>query len=245
MTTDKINRHSKVPFYHQLYEILHNRVIKGEWKPGDMIPAEIDLVEAYKVSRNTVRQVMSRLVDEGFIYRQRGRGSFVSHPSLEHSMSRIISFTEDMHQRGFEPGTQLLNAQLIPASIDIAEKLHILPGEELALIARLRLADGEPMSIEESHLVHNRCPNVICYDFSRSPLRQVLSHDYGIRLVYARQVIRAILSIPEQSRLLKILPRSPLLQIERVSYSQDDIPIEFLKIFYRSDRYSLYNELHD
>jgi GntR family transcriptional regulator len=242
---DAINRHSKLPYYQQLYDIFRAKIDRGEWSPGDMIPPESELIEQYEVSRITVRQVLDMLVKEGLIYRERGRGSFVAHPTLEQTMNRIVSFTEDMRQRGFIPGTRVLSASLIPATKDIAEKLHVEPGELLARIERLRTADGEPMSIEESYLVHRYCPSVLQHDYSTQPLREILDRDYGIRLVYAKQVIRAIQAAKELAGLLKIKTGSPLLFIERVTFSQGEIPVEFLRVYYRSDRYSLYNELRD
>lgn len=239
----RINRASKLPLYHQLYEFLRNDILHGEWKPGDMLPPESELVERYEVSRTTVRQVLDMLVNEGLIYRQRGRGTFVAHPTLEQGLMRIVSFTDDMRQRGFTPGTEILFSDLVPASKEIAEALEIEPGEELARLSRLRLADGEPMSIEESHLVHRYCPGVLESDYASNPLREVLERDYGIRWLRAKQVIRAVLAPPKLARLLSIPSKSALLYIERVSYSEENIPVEFLRIYYRADRYSLYNEL--
>lgn len=245
MLTDNINRQSKVPYYQQLYEILRGKIDQGMWRPGDMIAPESELIESYQVSRSTVRQVLDMLVQEGLIYRQRGRGSFVAHPTLEQTMLRIVSFTEDMRQRGFDPGTSVLTSQLISAPQEIAVKLEINLGEELAHVKRLRLADGEPMSIEESYLVHRYCRGVLEHNYAEQPLREILESDYGIRLVHAKQTIRAILATKDQAKLLDVPEKSALLFIERVTYSQDAIPVEFLRIYYRSDRYSLYNELHD
>jgi GntR family transcriptional regulator len=242
---DTINRHSKLPYYQQLYAILRAKIDRAEWSPGDLIPSESDLIDRYEVSRITVRQVLDMLVNEGLIYRERGRGSFVAYPTLEQTMNRIVSFTEDMHQRGFVPGTRVISAQLLPASKDIAEKLHVGPNEMLARIERLRTAEGEPMSIEESYLVHRYCPSVLQHDYSTQPLREILDRDYGIRLVYAKQVIRAILASKELASLLEIKANSPLLFIERVTYSQGETPVEFLRVHYRADRYSLYNELRE
>jgi GntR family transcriptional regulator len=241
----RIDRSSKLPLYHQLYEILRGKILRGEWQPGDMISPEPELIERYEVSRTTVRQVLDMLVNEGLIYRQQGRGTFVAHPTLEQALVRIISFTEDMRQRGFKPGTRVLSSGLVQAPETIAEKLAVEPGEELARLERLRLADGEPMSIEESHLVHRYCPGVLQGDYASNPLREALDRDYGIRLVRAKQIIRAIPAPRDLAESLSIPPRSALLYIERVSYSQHDIPVEFLRIYYRGDRYVLYNELHD
>ena len=245
MPVDSIDRRSKLPYYQQLYEILRGKIARKEWKAGDMIPPESELIETYNVSRSTVRQVLDMLVNEGLIYRERGRGSFIAHLTLEQSMTRIVSFTEDMHQRGFTPGTQVLSARLVPASKDIAERLQVPTGEPLACVERLRLADGEPMSIEESYLVNRYCPEILQHDYSHQPLREMLKQDYNIRLVNAKQVIRAIPAPTNLAESLEIRSRSPLLFIERISFSQTNLPIEFLRIYYRADRYSLYNELHE
>jgi GntR family transcriptional regulator len=239
----RIDRASKVPIYHQLCEILRARILRGEWKPGDMIPTESELMAEYSVSRTVLRQALDTLVNEGLIYRQQGRGTFVSHPTLEQAMTHIISFTEDMLRRGFSPGTQVLVSGLIPAPADIAERLGVCPGEQLARIKRLRLADGEPLSIEDAHFVHRYCPGILNADYASTSLRRTLETQYGIRLVSAKQTIRAVAASSEIAALLAIPAHAPLLFIERVSAMQQGVPFEFLRISYRGDRYTLYNEL--
>ncbi len=240
---ERINRSSKLPLYQQLYEIVRGDILGGRWQPGDMLPPESELIETYEVSRTTVRQVLDMLVNEGLIYRQRGRGTFVAHPTLEQTMVRIVSFTEDMRQRGFEPSTEVLFSGVVPAPEEVANALEIGAGEELARLERLRLADGEPMSIEESNLVHRYCPGVLEGDYASTPLREALERECGIRWSRARQIIRAIPAPSRLARLLSVKPSAALLYIERVSYSQQNVPVEFLRIYYRGDRYSLYTEL--
>jgi GntR family transcriptional regulator len=245
VTVKQINRSSKLPLYYQLHEILQGMIRAGEWQPGDMIPPESELIKRYKVSRTTVRQVLDLLVNEGLIFRQRGRGTFVSHPTVEKALVRILSFTEDMRRRGVTPSTRVLSSSLISAPRDIADRLEIEAGEELARLERLRLADCEPMSIEESYLVHRYCQGVLRGDYASHPLRQALEEEHGVRLVRAKQVIRAIVAPRRLVNLLLVPSGSALLFIERVSYSEQDVPIEFLRIYYRGDRYTLHNELHD
>jgi GntR family transcriptional regulator len=243
MAFETLNPRSRLPLYHQLYEMLVSRIRSGEWKPGEMIPPEYELIRRYEISRITVRKVLDLLTQEGLIIRQRGRGTFVARPQLEHSMTRIVSFTDDMRQRGFEPGTRVLYSGLVPASPSIAEALGVPEGEELAQLCRLRLADGEPMCIEESNLVHRYMPGILGHDFARSSLREVKQEKYGIRWGRAKQTIRAIAAPAEPAKLLEIKLRSPLLCFERVSFSQNDVPMEFLRVYYRADRYVIYNEL--
>jgi len=242
-TADGVVRASKLPLYHQLYEILREKVRRAEWRPGEMIPSESELLKRYGVSRVTARQALDALVRDGLIYRERGRGSFVARPALEKGIMRILSFTEDMLQRGLTPGTRVLCAGVIRAPFEIAEKLSVEAGEELVRLERLRLAENEPLSIEESHLIHRYCPGILKHDFAQESLCEVLERDYGIRWSRATQVIRAVVAAPREAEILSIRPRSSLLFLERISYSQQSTPLEFLRIQYRGDRYALYNEL--
>jgi GntR family transcriptional regulator len=240
----KINRHSSLPLHQQLYEILRRKILQDEWVVGEMIPPEPELMKQYNLSRITVRRGLNRLANEGLIYRQQGRGSFVAERTLEQGLSRIISFTEDMKQRGMIPRTEVLFSDLVPAPEDVAEHLGLQLGVEMARIERLRIANNEPLSIEESFLVHSYCPGILAEDYADNPLREALESKYNIRIVRAKQVIRAVRASTRQTQLLTITARSPLLFLERVSYSQQNIPVEFLRIYYRGDRYSLFNELN-
>jgi GntR family transcriptional regulator len=238
-----IARGARLPLYQQLYEILHKKILLKEWKPGDRLPSESELEKEYGISRITVRTVLDMLVKEGLIYRQAGRGTFVAHATLEQGLSQIISFTEDMQRRGFTVSTRVLFSGLVPATAYIAERLRIEPGEELAHLQRLRLADGEPMCIEHSYFVHKYCPGILEHDFSVRSLREVKIGTYGIRWTYAKQTIQALNASQEMARLLGVRRGAALLFFERVSFSQDNIPMEFLQAYYRADRYILYSEL--
>lgn len=239
----QLDHSGKISLYHQLYEILHEKLINQNWNPGDMLPPENEFIEQYNVSRITVRRVLDMLVKEGLVYRQRGRGTFVSHPSLEQGLSRIINFTEDMRQRGFEASTRVIFSGLEPANRYISENLRISEGEELAKLERLRLADGEPMCFERSHLVHKFFPGILQYDFSKLSLRNCKTEKYGIRWSRATQMIKASVPPAEIAVWLSMKRGHPVLFIERVSFSQNNVPMEFLQTFYRADRYILYNEL--
>jgi len=238
-----IDRGARLPLYQQLYEILHKEILLKQWKSGDRLPTENELVEQYGVSRITVRTVLDMLVKEGLIHRQAGRGTFIAHATLEQGLSQIISFTEDMQRRGFTVGTRVLSSGLAPATAYIADRLRVDPGEELAHLERLRLADGEPMCIERSYFVHRYCRGILDHDFSKLSLREVKIHKYGIRWTYARQTIQAINASQKMADLLGVRRGGALLFFKRVSFSQDNIPMEFLQAYYRADRYILYNEL--
>lgn len=240
----RIDFTSKLPLYQQVYEILRASILTGEWKPGDMLPPEPELVRQFQVSRTTIRQAVDLLCREGFLSKKQGKGTFVQAPSIEQNIHRILSFTEDMLQRGLVPQTKVIFSGIVEASQEIAEKLNVPPGEEIARLDRLRLANGEPLSVEEAHLIHRLCPEVLGrHDYSKVPLRETLVKDYGIHLKKARELIRAIVAPKNLARLLMVAENSPLLYVERVSFDQYDRPVEYLRKFYRGDRYVLYNEL--
>ena len=241
--TDRINEYSKSPLYQQIYQLLKKKITNGQWQPGDLVPSEAELVEQYQVSRATVRQALDELVSDGLVRRKQGRGTFVLPPKVEQGLVRIISFTEDMQQRGLAPGTQLLSAGLVPATEEQAAHLEISPGEPLACIERLRLADGEALSIEKSYLVHQHCPGILEKDYTAESLRRMLEETYGIRINSARQSIRAINAPPDMARLLGIEDHGAVLFLERISYTEFGMPIEFLQVYHRGDRYTLHGEL--
>ena len=240
---DQIDRRNKVPLYQQLYELLQAKIKNKEWEPGDILPSEHDLLDSYQVSRATVRQALDALVNDGLIYREQGRGTFVAYPNVDQTLVRIVSFTEDMERRGFKPSTKVLFFGKIKATPKLASQLAIQPGDELMRLDRLRLADGEPMSIEESFLVHSMCSGLSDYDFSENSLRVLLEEVCNIQLLQADQIIRAISAPSNIARPLTVKTTDPLLYIERVSYSQYNLPVEFLRLYHRGDRYELFNSL--
>lgn len=234
---------SQVSLYKQLYTILRRGIGRGEWQPGDRMPSEAELIEAYGVSRITVRQAFDMLVQEGLVYRRRGSGTFVAIPTIQHGLNRIISFTEDMQRRGLHPETEVIAVGLRPALLQIAENLYVAPGAELAVLERLRLADHEPMSLEISHLVHALCPGILDGDYAQTPLHEALNDRYDIRLTRAQQSIHAIAADRSLAGRLRVPAGAPLFYIERTSYDQMGTPVEYLQLYHRGDRYVLYNEL--
>ena len=239
----KVSHQSKSPLYQQIYQLLRQKIMGGYWNPNELLPSEADLIEQFNVSRATVRQALDELVSDGLIYRRQGRGPFISSPTVEQGLVRIVSFTEDMQQRGLNPGTKLISAGLVSASKTLANELQTEEGESLARIERLRLADGTPMSVEVSFLVHRYCPGILAQDYTTRSLRLMLEESYQIRITSARQKIQAVATTEGMAELLSIDPGAPLLYIERISFSEFDVPVEYLRLYHRGDRYTLHADL--
>jgi len=241
----KISRSSKVPLYYQLYEIIHDQIQEGVWEPEEMLPTESELVESYHLSRATVRQAFDMLVNEGLIFRRQGQGTFVSRPAFEQNLNKIVSFWDDMHQRGLKPGTVVLSTEILQTNTETAEYLEVDEGQELASLVRLRLADDEPLSVEHSLLVHSYCPGILEQDYANRSLRKMLAEEYDIQITSAKQKIRAVPATKELAALLKVDEAAPLLHIDRISYTEEGTPIEYLRINLRGDRYTFQSLLRD
>jgi GntR family transcriptional regulator len=238
-----LDRSSFVPLYHQLFEILYAHIEQGIWKPDDMIPPESDLKAIYGVSQITVRQALNVLANSGLIVRRRGKGSFVTRPTISANVTHIVNFADDMKQRGLTPRTEVIDMEIAVVSKPTATKLHIEPGEELIVIKRLRYANDEPLSIEHSMLIPRQVPGIMNNDFSARSLSETLLTDYGIQISHAEQTIRAMAASEENAALLRINAGDPLLAIERVCYTQRGTPVEMLRIYYRADRYMVHAQL--
>lgn len=234
-----INTDSRVQLYYQLYDIILDKINSGEYKESDILPTENDLIKQYNISRITVRKAMDMLENEGFITKKRGLGTFVNSRKIEHNLTSIVHFNENMREYGYNSKTIMVCDKVEQANKTIADSLRIEEGQEIVRIDRLRFAENEPMCLESANFAYKTCPKLLGIDFSAISLRKFLEDEYGIVWKYARQNIRAVNATSEMASLLGIEKDKALLYIERVSYSKDDKPLEYLKAYYRSDIYHL------
>lgn len=236
-------RRDPVPLYFQLKQILIDMIENEELRPGECIPSERELSEKYQISRMTVRQAITELVHEGLLYRQQGRGTFVAEPKIEQGLFTLTSFTEDMLQRGLKPETRLLESAVINAPRKVERVLELSMDRRVLQIRRLRLADGEPMALETSHLAYNLCKSMADEELSGS-LYRLLEEKYGLTLGRARQTLEPVLANPDEAEMLGTGPGAPLLLLQRVTYLASGKPLELVKAVYRGDRYKFTVELH-
>ncbi len=243
---DTIIQDSQVSYYKQLYIILRNDIARGVWKPGDRIPSEAELIDIYGVSRITVRQAFELLVNDGLVYRRRGSGTFVAAAEGEKGARRMTDIDEELRRLGLEPETRVLTATLRPATAEIAARMGVEAGVELAVLERLWLADGEPMSLERVHFVHRFCPGLLAAigeTAGNAAVREALLVRYGIRLTRTRQSVRAVAADGPVAAALAVAVGMPVLAIERISFQQAGLPIEYFQASHRGDRYILNSEL--
>ena len=231
-----IDKNSPIPIYYQLEEHIKDLIEKGELLPGDALPAEREFAEKYQISRMTVRQAFTQLVNAGYLYRLQGKGTYVSDRKIEQPLQGLTSFTEDMKARGLEAGSQLINFQIIPATNQIANQLSIQEYGPVYEIKRIRLADKIPMAIETNYISANLIKGLTEQIVNRS-LYNYIEGEQGFRIDHASQIIESSIANKFEAKYLNITLGSPVMLIQRNTYLQDGTPIEFVKSIYRADRY--------
>jgi GntR family transcriptional regulator len=232
-----------MPRYHQLKEILREKIRMGELKPGDLVPSERELGETYRISRMTARQAITELVNEGVFYREQGKGTFVTRSKITQQLMSLTGFTEDMRARGQQPSTRIIAARLCPADEMTAERLRVEAGQMILCLQRLRLADGEPLAIEFSHLAFKGCERLLEEDLELQSLYRLLETKFALPLMEAEQELEAGLAGNEEAYLLSIPAGSSVLHIRRTTYTDRNQPIEYARSIYRGNKYVFYARL--
>jgi len=229
---------SASPLYVQLAQRLAQAVHEGEFQADEALPSERALSEMLDISRVTARKAIDRLVEQGLIIRKRGSGNYIA-PRLEQPLSRLTSFSEELHQRGFKPSSKWLTRSFTLAAPDEQLSLGLATGERVARLERLRLADQVVMAYEVSVLPESVLPDPQVVDGS---LYQHLTAS-GNAPVRALQHIRAINAEPKLAALLEVPVGQAVLFITRVGYSGSGSAVELTHSYCRSDYYDFVAEM--
>lgn len=239
-----LDKNSVIPIYHQLKTLLKEKIDKGVWVADEMISSERELSEELEISRMTVRHAINELVQEGILYRKRGMGTFVSRPKIEQRLSKLSNFTTEMELRGLKPSGKIISIKTVPASKLVAEKLNLQEHDSVIELYRLRLADGAPMAIELSFLPYEIAAPLLSESLENKSVYKELQTKCQLNIVSAHQTIE--ISYPncsQDAELLEIKETTPILLIERLTFTDGQIPIEYVLSQYRGDRYKFYLEL--
>jgi GntR family transcriptional regulator len=215
----------------------------GQYKPHQRLMSERELGEKFKVSRMTVRQALTEMIREGILYTQVGKGTYVSDAKIKQELQTLTGFSQDMAARGAVVSAQVLEAHILPATLTLAAIFSVPMNTDLVLLSRLRLSDGIPLAIEEAYIRYQICPGILECDFSKESLYNVLATRYNTILVRAEQTMEASLAVPQEAELLQITPPCPVLRLERLSYNEQNMLIEYVKSTYRGDRYKFHTTL--
>jgi GntR family transcriptional regulator len=230
----------RVPKYYRLKK--HLVELTEALPPGSPLPPERSLAEKYGTSRTTVRQALAELVIEGRLQRIQGKGTFVAKPKVAQEL-QLVSYTEDMRHHGLRPETRILDIGYVTADERFARLLGIRPGGRALRIHRLRLADGEPMSIDTSLLPARRFPGLRKELPRHRSLYETLATAYDVHLAEAEETIETVLATPDDAGLLGVDVGLPLLLLSRHAFDTAGEPVEWAESLYRGDRYKFITRL--
>jgi GntR family transcriptional regulator len=197
------------------------------------------------VSRTTIRQAIGLLVRQGFLFREQGKGTFVSPQKLQKGISELTSFTEDMKRRGIVPGQKILEIGLVRPSEEARRRLELpLDCASVLRIERLRLGDGVPMGLQTAYYVLPEGKTITRAKLEESgSIYRILHEEFHLIPTEADETLEVTLATAREAGLLRVKRGSPLLLSERTTYSQTRRMMEFVKILYRGDRYRYYAKL--
>ena len=237
-----LDKKSPIPIYIQIEEQLKQRIAQGDFLMGTAIPSERELTERFGVSRMTVRQSITNLVNDGLLYREKGRGTFVASPKVEQPLNGLTSFAEDMLKRGMVPSSKLIGFEVLEPESDIAADLQLAEGDKVYFVERIRFADDKPMAIERTYLPVEHFPNLDQESFQAS-LYAMIEEGQQLAVSRATQRMEAGLVKKEDADLLQIKAPAAILMIERISYRAGEQPFEVVRSTYRADRYKFTTDI--
>jgi GntR family transcriptional regulator len=225
-----------VPRYYEIEQALRTRI--AELKPDDPLPSDAMLCDEFGVSRMTARNAVQRLSQEGLVYRVPGRGTFVAEPPVHRQAGNLLSFTEEMRRRGREPSSRVLAREVREPGPAEASRLQLAPGAQVVALRRLRVADDEPVAIEEAVFPAVVAPLVLDADLERRSLHDTLVEGGHVPTM-GRARLGAEAAGAEDAELLHVPVGSPLLVEKRVIHDQDGRPLELCESRYAGARYGL------
>ena len=230
-----VDKNSPLPMYHQLKQGFIKLITAGKLERGACLPSENELARAYKISPMTVRQAMTDLVNAGYIYREKGRGTFVADRPVKHRLERLTSFSEDIEGRNMTPTSRILLIETVPPPLEVLARIDLPEDTMMTHIKRIRLFSDQPVGIHTVYL----CDIPI----EREELEQYQSlykllEARGIQIREGEETIEAVAAT---ERFAEIIPDvevgSPLLQTTRFSWDISGKFIEYGKAQYRADLY--------
>jgi GntR family transcriptional regulator len=227
-----------IPNYYRVEKFLRDQINTGALKPGDPILPESQLALQFGISRMTVRQAFSRLVFEGLIVRQRGRGSFVAEPRFQHT-NIFPSFEEEMRARGAKTSHKLLDLRTEPAQGKVAESLALPEGTLVVVLERQRLVDGQVVGYEIRYLPRAIGEALTQDEIHNQPLVPAVKRILG--RLHTRLSLRVTSSVvrSKEARILETKIGSPVLVREHIWYLDPDGPVQYGKSIFRGDRYQM------
>jgi GntR family transcriptional regulator len=226
---DKLDKSIPTPLYYQLLIILKEKIETGFWKPGDIIPTEQELMEQYDISRSTTRQAILALVNDGYLHREKSKGTIVSSPTGRmRFVGSLMSFSEEMDSKKIPHYSQIISQQIVPATDVIAEKFNVEIGSSMYFLKRVRFINDRPFLLDEHFIPYYLCKGIEEKYKNNTSLYKLLKLDYNFNLHHGQIEFEPIVSkSKEVIDLLKVNPTTSLLYVSRMVYSDQDTPLDY------------------
>ena len=241
---NEIDKQSRMPLYYQLEELIKKAISSGELKAGDMIPTEWELVDYFELSRTTVRQAMTDLVNENLLYRKKGIATFVSKPKIDlQYRGTMVSYNDQILSMGLTPSTKVLEFETMTADNFLASEMELKEDKRIIKLVRLRFADDEPIAVVESYLPYDLCHFILDADLEKNSLYQTLACQAETTVVMVKRVVEAKLIGREDSKLLNVEKGFPVQSFLNKAYNDGGRILEYCSSRYRGDRNKFYIEV--
>ena len=236
------------PLYQQIKELILQSLQLGEWKPGESIPSEMDLAARFRVSQGTVRKAIDELAAENLVIRRQGKGTFVATHSEQQVRYRFLKLMPDSGDRDSEGPAQrtVLECRRVRASADVARALALRSGDAVVQVRRVLSFGGVPTILEDLWLPGNAFKGLTTEQAAgyQGPTYAMFEIEFGVRMVRAEEKIRAVLPDEQQAAALQVPRQTPLLSVERIAYTYNDVPMELRRGLYRTDTHHYRNQLN-
>lgn len=232
-----INKNTPVPLYYQLKNIILSVIKSGELNPGDPIPTEKEISELFDISRTTIRQAILELVREGYLYRHKGKGTFVSKPKINQDfMRKLETFNEQMKRLGLTPRTKVISCTAEEPTEEVAKVFKLNPNDKVIKLVRLRYANEEPIVVLSTYLREKFCANILNKDMDNLSLYEVLSINPETKICRVIRNIEAVGAGQYESDFLNIKEGYPIQLTKTIGYNQNGRAMEYSIAHYRGDR---------
>ena len=236
------------PLYQQIKALILQSLQSGEWKPGEAIPSEMDLAARFGVSQGTVRKAIDELATENLVVRRQGKGTFVATHSEQHVQFRFLKLAPDSGAPGAEGPAQreIIDCKKIRASAEVARALAIRTGDAVLQVRRVLSFVGVPTILEDLWLPATPFKGLNAERLSQhhGAMYALFETEFNVRMVRAEEKIRAVAAVNGRELLLKVAPGTPLLCVERIAYTYQDLPMELRRGYYRTDSHHYFNALN-
>ncbi len=235
------------PLYQQIKSLILQSLQAGAWKPGEMIPSEMELAARYRVSQGTVRKAIDELAAENLLLRRQGKGTFVATHAERNVQYRFLRLLPDSGDRNEEGPAErnIIACRTAKGSAEICKLLQLSTGESVIHVRRVLVFAGTPTILEDIWLPGSSFKGLSADQMRDYPgaTYAMFEVEYGVRMVRAEEKLRAVLPDASQAELLQIDGQTPLLSVERIAYTYNDVPMEIRRGLYRTDTHHYSNTL--